>query len=183
MANAVRIVTPQPDLERLRAGWIRQEVRLFVAKSDSRFSGGIHAVRPAVDCHDRETKETTPEPTSRQPPQAARRADILAGDDRRRFAARQAADAGVPVRLEFATDYEEAVLSGLLDHFLHSATLQVPIEPFYSLAAGHRPIAQADALAGVRQYPGRCLFVDAQRRVSLSRWWAERGVFLGTTRR
>jgi len=90
-----------------------------------------------------------------------------------------AASLQIPVRLAYSDMPPRAVLEDLLDHFLHSPTLSVPIEPFYSLA---RAIGQRRDLtlwAVFGEALGRNYFVDVDRRVSLSPRWAGRGMFFG----
>lgn len=188
MADAVRIITPNPDLPRLVAGGLMpgDRVRLLVAED-----------RPVASPEKYSALKVPLTVVASSPPPGSTavidhsptidlmrklRAEMLfspatIGDG---SPACRAADAGVPVRLEFSIDYDESVLLRLLDHFLHTPTLQVPIEPFYSLAGAigrHGKVTLWQLFDGS---PGRCLFVDRQRSVSLSRWWAERGAFLGT---
>lgn len=188
MLDFVRIVTPQPDMERLTLGRLDPQERARGLVSLDRFLASPTECKPFARqltimagpeslCHD------SAEPVREALFDSLRRlraelmfSSVTIGDG---TFARQAADAGVPVRLEFGTDYDEAVLSGLLDHFLHTPTLRVPIEPFFTLAGaigGQRRLTLWQIFDNLA---GRCLFVDAQQRVSVSRWHAQQGVFLG----
>jgi hypothetical protein len=90
-----------------------------------------------------------------------------------------AASLGVPVRLAYSEEWTEEILSELLDYFLYSPTLDVPIEPFFSLAAA---IGQQDRVTLWELFDevvGQHYFVDAEGRLSLSRRWADRGMWFG----
>ena len=86
----------------------------------------------------------------------------------------------IPVRLAFSEDWTWSVLEELLDYFLHSQTLQTPIEPFYSLASARAGRDEAGTWQIFHEVLGRDYFIDAQRRVSLSARWVQRGEFFGT---
>ncbi len=179
----MRIVTSQPDLERLLSGHLHphEQVRILVGETRftaapgdySSFSRRLTIVAESTNGAAR---------TATLGLLRDLRADLVfspatIGDG---SPARQATDAGVPVRLDFSMDYDEHVLTGLLDHFLHSPDLQVPIEPFYALAGAvgrHRKLTLWQVFDSS---PGRCFFVDAERRISLSPWWARQAVFFGT---
>ncbi|MGQ9650091.1 MAG: radical SAM protein [Phycisphaerae bacterium] len=188
MLDFVRIVTLRPDIERLALGRLdpQERARGLVTLEHFLASPGdygpfarqltILAGRGSL-CHDiaEHGRQALLGMLRRL------RAELMfspATIDDSSFACR-AADAGVPVRLEFDIDYDEAVLSGLLDHFLHTPTLHVPIEPFFTLAGtigGQRRLTFWQIFDNL---PGRCFFVDAQQRVSVSRWYAQQGAFLG----
>ncbi|GEM_PF-531638 len=189
MLDFVRIVTPQLDLERLALGRLDPQERARGLVNLEHFLASPSGYKPFAR---QLTIMAGPEFAYSQNKADAMQ-DGLLGTLRRLRAelmfssatigdgtfARRAADASVPVRLEFGTDYDEAVLSGLLDHFLHTPTLQVPIEPFFTLAGaigGQRRLTLWQIFDNLT---GRCLFVDAQQRVSVSRWYAHRGAFLG----
>jgi len=181
--DTVRIVTSQPDLERLLSGRLHPHEQVRILVGETRFTA-------APGDYSSFSRRLTMVAESTNG--AARTATLgLLRDLRAELVfspatigdgspARQAADAGVPVRLDFSMDYDEHVLTGLLDHFLHSPNLQVPIEPFYALAgavARHRKLTLWQVFDSS---PGRCFFVDAERRISLSPWWARQAVFFGT---
>ncbi|NLE59808.1 MAG: radical SAM protein [Planctomycetes bacterium] len=188
MLDFVRIVTPQPDLERLALGRLDPQERARGLVSLERFLASPTEYKPfarqlTIMAGPESLRHDSAEPAREALFDSLRRlrAELMfsaatIGDG---TFARQAADAGVPVRLEFGIDYDEAVLSDLLHHFLHTPTLRVPIEPFFTLAGaigGQRRLTLWQIFDNLL---GRCLFVDAQQRVSVSRWYAQRGVFLG----
>jgi radical SAM protein with 4Fe4S-binding SPASM domain len=198
MLDFVRIVTPHPDIERLTLGRLDPQERarglvnlerFLASPSEYRaFARQLTIIFGAEALRLQSERPSQPLQSSTQPAKEAlfdtlcrMRAELMfspatIGDG---TFARQAADAGVPVRLEFGTDYDEAVLSGLLDHFLHTPTLRVPIEPFFTLAGaigGQRRLTLWQIFDNLA---GQCLFVDAQQRVSVSRRHAQQGVFLG----
>ena len=90
-----------------------------------------------------------------------------------------AASLGVPVRLACREDWSEAVLANLLDYFLHSPALAVPIEPIYSLAGAIGQQHQVTLWQLFDEALGRNYFIDSEQRVSLAERWAERGLFFG----
>ncbi len=85
----------------------------------------------------------------------------------------------VPVRLEYGEDYDEDVLSELLDYFLHSPTLAVPLEPFFSLAGTISGQGGGTPWELYHEVLGQNYHVDSAGRVTLSRRWAEQGDFFG----
>lgn len=88
--------------------------------------------------------------------------------------------AGIPVRLAPDAVWPDGVLERLADHFLHAPTLEVPVEPFatvaHTIARGRGP----DLWDAFREELGRDFFVDVEGRVSLSERWAAAGRFFGT---
>ncbi len=91
-----------------------------------------------------------------------------------------AASLQVPVRLACSEDWPEHVLENLLDYFLHSPALEVPIEPFYSLAAAIGQQRKVTFWQLFDEALGRDYFIDSEHRVSLAPRWARRGLFFGT---
>ena len=90
--------------------------------------------------------------------------------------------AGVPVRLAPEAVWPDGVLERLADHFLHAPTLEVPVEPFATLAQTIARGRGPDLGIAFREELGRDFFVDVEGRVSLSERWAKAGRFLGTVR-
>lgn len=90
-----------------------------------------------------------------------------------------AASLRVPVRLAYSAHWSEEVLSELLDYFLHSPTLDVPIEPFFSLAGAIGQQNKVTLWELFDEVVGQHYFVDTQRQVSLSRRWADRDMWFG----
>jgi uncharacterized protein len=183
MADAARIVTPQPDLPRLTAGRVEPQERIRLFVTEARF-----AISPAEYASFRGQLTVLADN-----PGASSRTAIL--DSLRELCAelafspatigdgsplKMAADQGVPVRLQCAEDWPAPVLLDLLDYFLHSPKLEVPVEPFFSLAAAIGRQRRTTLWQSFDSVPGRSYFVDQQRRVSLSRPWAERGRFFGS---
>lgn len=90
-----------------------------------------------------------------------------------------AASLDVPVRLAFSEDWPEDMLGSVLEYFLTSPTLNVPIEPFYSLAGSIGRQREVTLWQLFDEVLGRNYFVDSRGRVSLSARWADRGAFFG----
>lgn len=108
---------------------------------------------------------------------ACRFAPSAAGDG---TAVKEMASLGVPIVLSCEGDWPAAVLDDLLTFFLHSPTLEAPIEPFYSLASAVAERDPTNLWALLDELPGRNYFIDSRGRVSLSSRWAGRGRFFGT---
>lgn len=91
-----------------------------------------------------------------------------------------AASLNVPVRLAFSEDWSAETMGDLLDYFLRSLALQVPIEPFYFLASAVSEQHESTLRDHYHEVLGRSYFVDPRHRVTLSPRWAEREMFFGT---
>lgn len=92
------------------------------------------------------------------------------------------ASLGIPLNLDLFAAWDGEALGSLLEYFLTSPILRTPIEPFFSLARGlsggtdRRTLRQL-----VGEELGRDFYLDVDGRVTLSRRWAARGRFFGTT--
>jgi hypothetical protein len=89
-----------------------------------------------------------------------------------------AASFGTPVRLAGAGGWTREALDAVADFFLHSPTLAVPVEPFYSLAASLGGDGDATLARAFEELPGRNAYV-ATGRVSLSERRASRDEWFG----
>ena len=90
--------------------------------------------------------------------------------------------AGVPVRLAPDAHWPDGVLQRVTEHFLYAPHLEVPIEPFATVAQAIARGRGPDLWRAYREELGRDFFVDAEGRVSLSERWARRERFFGTVR-
>jgi len=90
--------------------------------------------------------------------------------------------AGVPVRLAPDAVWPDGVLERLADHFLHAPDLEVPVEPFATVAGAIARGRGPDLWHACREELGRDFSVDVEGRVSLSERWAAQGRFFGTVR-
>lgn len=88
--------------------------------------------------------------------------------------------AGVPVRLAPAARWPDGVLARVAEHFLYAADLEVPIEPFATVAQAIARGRGPDLWQACHEVLGEDFFVDAEGRVSLSERWARHGRFFGT---
>lgn len=90
------------------------------------------------------------------------------------------ASLNIPTHLAFSEDWTADTIDDLLDYFLRSLALQVPIEPFYFLASAVSEQHENTLWDYYHEVLGRSFFVDPALRVTLSARWAEREMFFGT---
>ena len=91
-----------------------------------------------------------------------------------------AASLNVPVHLAFSEEWPAEILNELLDYFLRSLALQVPIEPFYFLATALGQQHQGNLWEYYQEVLGRNFFIDQRKRITLSSRWADREMFFGS---
>ncbi len=90
-----------------------------------------------------------------------------------------AASLSIPVWLEGPDDWDQEVLLELVDYYLHSAALRVPIQPLHQMAVATARRGQASFAALFDEQLGRNFYVS-QGRATLSPRWAARDLFFGT---
>ena len=180
--HAVQFRSETLDLARLARGEVRPDEGRHIFVPERRFQEG-------ADKYARYRKCTTVEAESPTP-----RTLLAMTENLRQYAteyrftpeamsdgtvAIMAASLGVPARLAYSEDWTEELLGELLDYFLHSPTLNVPIEPFFSLAGAIGQQNRVTLWELFDEVGGQHYFVDSQGRVSLSRRWADRGMWFG----
>ncbi len=91
------------------------------------------------------------------------------------------ASAGCPVVIDTDGVAPEGALLALAEYFLTSPTLQAPIEPFFTIARhlGDDRRRTPTLRDLYQETLGRHLFIDGERRVTISRRLGQRGWFLG----
>ena len=181
--NRVAVLAIDLDLQRIASGTVRpgESLHPIVAESAvrpnpaawSRFAGSLTIVAesPAPGPFLEITRALPPAAFELLvPPEAAGDGSIAV----------VAASLGTPVRLAGAAGWTREAIDAIADYFLHSPTLAVPVEPFFSLAASIGGDADATLSRVFEEQPGRNAFVDGGR-ASLSERRASRGEWFGRT--